>query len=236
MDLHKKQIAFNTAMNKYHQHKSYATIYKLTSILNVSMQFYLFIFLFTLDMNVYIFVAVFIWAYFLTDFINGYVHMYMDNNDRYNSIVGPFICSFHLHHRNPNYNDASIVEVYFSESGSKFWLVPYLMLTIYMGFLNLNPYLMATSILVGILSSVAEVSHFLSHNSSHVIVKTLQKMKILLSLDTHIKHHQSDNKSYAFLNGMSDFILDRIAQKMYHGYKNYSDLHAQTYEGKDTNK
>jgi len=130
MNINTKQVSFNNAMQKYHENKNYQYIYKLVSTLNISMQFYLFVVLFSLSIQCYIFLAIFIWSYFLTDFINGYVHMYMDNNDHYDSMVGPFIASFHLHHKTPKYKNFPIWRIYFNESGSKFWLIPFLMLTI----------------------------------------------------------------------------------------------------------
>jgi len=50
----------------------------------------------------------------------------------------------------------------------------------------------------------------------------------------HINHHKKDNQSYAFLNGTSDFLLDKIAKRFYGGYKENSDLDARTYRGEDT--
>jgi hypothetical protein len=173
-------------------------------------------------------------AYFITDFINGYVHMFMDNNDNYRSIMGPFIASFHLHHRHPDYRNFPIMRIYFNESGSKFWLLPFLMFTIMMSFLDINDELLFLLILVGILSSVAEVSHFLCHNSKSKFVTLLQDSHILLSQKHHANHHEKDNQSYAFLNGMSDFLLDKIAARVYGGYKENSDLHTKLYDGEDT--
>ena len=89
--------------------------------------------------------------------------------------------------------------------------------------------------MIGILSSVAEVSHYLCHNGSSKLVKTLQKYHILLSITHHEHHHQNENQSYAFLNGSSDFILDLIAKKLYSGYKDGSDKHFEHYEGIGTN-
>lgn len=234
MNLTQKQLAFNAAMQKYHENQRYQTIYKLVSLLNVSMQMYLFVFLFSLHIEWYFFTLVFVASYFMTDFINGYVHMYMDNNHGYESLLGPFIASFHLHHRTPSYRDFSIFRIYFNESGSKFWLVPFLMLTVVLTFFPVNPYFLLSLILIGILSSVAEVSHFLCHNSTHKVVLFLQKNHILLSMNHHSNHHEKDNQSYAFLNGMSDFLLDRIASRVYGGYKENSDLHAKAYVGTDT--
>jgi len=97
-----------------------------------------------------------------------------------------------------------------------------------------NAYLLLGLTLVGILSSVAEVSHFLCHNAKSKTVLFLQKIGLLLSMEHHHNHHAKDNQSYAFLNGMSDFLLDRIAKRFYGGYKENSDLHSEGYDGEDT--
>jgi len=235
MNIHKKQVSFNNAMKKYHENNIYQYLYTLVSILNVSMQLYLLVVLFSLSIEWYALLTIFIGSYFLTDFINGYVHMYMDNNDSYDSMVGPFIASFHLHHKTPTYREFPIWKIYFNESSSKFWLVPFLILTIVLSLLEVHTYLLVNLIFIGILSSVAEVSHFLCHNSNSKFVLFLQKINILLSMKHHRNHHEKDNQSYAFLNGMSDFILDKIASKLYGGYKEKTDLHAQAYVGQDTN-
>ena len=65
-------------------------------------------------------------AFFLADLINGLVHMYMDNNDNYDSLPGPLIAAFHLHHRTPLYKKNPLLLVYFNESGSKIWLAVFL--------------------------------------------------------------------------------------------------------------
>jgi len=78
------------------------------------------------------------------------------------------------------------------------------------------------------------VWHFLCHNSQSNVVLFLQKIKLLLPMEHHINHHKNDNQSYAFLNGTSDFLLDRIAKQFYNGYKEHSDLDATTYRGEDT--
>jgi len=221
-------------MDKYHNSKRYGYVYKIVSVLNVAMQFYLFFLLFSLDIPPFLWVLVLGIAYFLTDFINGYVHMYMDNNHNYSSIMGPFIASFHMHHRHPQYRSFPLLKIYFNESGSKFWLVFFLIITICLSFFEVNDYLLAVLIFIGILSSVAEVSHFLCHNGESKTVKFLQKTYFLLSPKHHKNHHLKDNQSYAFLNGMSDFLLDRIAKKVYKGYQNGADIHAMAYEGKDT--
>ena len=71
--------------------------------------------------------AAIIAAWLLTDFINGLVHIYMDHNDRYDSLAGPLVANFHLHHKTPLYRKNPLPIVYFMETGSKIWLVGYLL-------------------------------------------------------------------------------------------------------------
>ncbi len=229
-----KQQEFNDAMKSYHKHSYYGYIYKLVSVAVVTLQAILIVKLWGLDISWYAAsVALFI-AYFITDFINGLVHMYMDNNDNYTSVWGSFIASFHLHHKTTKYKDANLILIYFNESGAKFWLVLYLLALLLISTVNINSFLLIVLILVGVLSSVAEVSHYLCHNSSSKLVKLLQKYRILLPVAHHQKHHDNENESYAFLNGTSDFIIDDIAKKLYSGYKNGSDKHFEEYDGVGT--
>lgn len=176
--------------------------------------------------------ATFIVAYVLTDFINGLVHMYMDNNTHYSSLIGPFISSFHLHHSRLRYNYRSALKVYVYESGTKFWLLAYLIaLSCVQHTAGLNYSLNLCLVSVGILSSLAEVSHFWCHNATkkNKIIYRLQKYRILLAKQHHLAHHKQDNTHYAFLNGMTDPLLNKISHYCYAGYKNHADQHTQAY-------
>jgi len=232
--LKKKQKEFNKAMDDYHSHPYYQYIYKCISISVVVLQFLLILEIFELNISWYSSILALFIAYFLTDFINGWVHMYMDNNDNYSYPWGSFIASFHLHHQTSKYKNANLLFIYFNESGAKFWLVPYLLVVLWLSSLNIDPFTLLVLILIGILSSVAEVSHYLCHNGSSKLVTTLQKYRILLPMSHHEHHHKEENQSYAFLNGSSDFILDFIAKKLYRGYKEGSDKHFETYKGTGT--
>lgn len=176
-------------------------------------------------------------AYIFTDFINGFIHMYMDNNTNYKSIIGPFIAAFHMHHKQQRYKQRNPIFVYFMESGSKFWLVIYLGILICLqSKIYLFVYLNLFLITIGIFSSFAEVSHYWCHNSdkNNFVISKLQKLMILLPKKHHQEHHVNDNMNYAFLNGVTDPILNIIAKYLYTGYKNRSDLHALAYDGKQT--
>ncbi len=229
-----KQKEFNDAMKKYHQDKLYQYTYIFVSVVNITLEIVLLYIFTTLNISWVLLIFTFFIAYFLADFINGLVHLYMDNNDSYSSFFGVFIASFHLHHKTPEYKNNNLFLIYFNESGAKFWLAPYLLMVLFLYTLEINSVLLAVLILFGILSSFAEVSHYLCHNSKSKTVLFLQKIGLLLSMKHHKRHHNEDNNGYAFLNGMSDFLIDKIAEIFYEGYKNNSDKHYEMYKGRDT--
>ena len=174
-------------------------------------------------------------AYILADFINGCVHMYMDNNDHYDSPVGPLIANFHLHHKIPQYRKNNLLVVYFMESGSKLWLVVYLLLVAFLQqVVQVDPTVIFTLVYIGIFSSIAEVSHYLCHTSTSSVAGFLASCGLLLSKRHHARHHLQDNAHYAFLNGFTDPLLNLVAGVCYKGYKQNSDLHYAGYVAVDT--
>jgi hypothetical protein len=230
----KKQEEFNKAMKAYETHAYYKYIYKFVSIFIITFQIILLFKILPIEIGLFSFFLLLFVAYFLTDFINGWVHMYMDNNDNYSSKWGSFIASFHLHHQNDKYKNNNLLVIYFNESGAKIWLVFYLLFVYMLTFTALNSTFLLLLVLIGVLSSFAEVSHYLCHNSNSKTVHFLQNIRLLLPMSHHIKHHEEDNVRYAFLNGTSDFILDKIAKRLYSGYKDGTDKHYETYKGQGT--
>ena len=113
-------------------------------------------------------------------------------------------------------------------------MIPFQVITIGAYFAGLNEGVMILLTYFIVLSCIAEVSHFLCHNSESKVVHFLQNNHFLLSKKHHNFHHQKDNMNYAFLNGMTDPILNFIAKKYYRGYKTESDLHFGLYTGEDT--
>jgi hypothetical protein len=234
--------AFQKAMDKYNNCKIYS---KLSFYVSISVVILQLISLFLLWgiyktqfklSSVEIF-SLFIISYVVTDFINGLIHMYMDNNSNYESLFGPLIAAFHLHHKKPRYKKRHPLLVYFYESGAKLWLPFYLFFVIYIQInLELSFNISFCLVATGILSSFAEVSHYWCHNSNRAnfIVNTLQKYGVLLSKSHHKHHHCSDNTHYAFLNGITDPIINLIAAYLYNGYKNTTDIHVNAYEGPQT--
>lgn len=176
-------------------------------------------------------------SYVVADFVGGIAHMYMDNNVNYHSTFGPLIAAFHLHHQKPRYNKVNPLLVYFFESGTKWWLAGYLLaLIIAQATLTMPFYIQLFFVSFGVLSSFAEVSHYWCHqpHDEHSLIAFLQRHRLLLSKEHHAYHHKYDNQNYAFLNGMTDPLLNLIAKHQYHGYKESADRHAGAYTGRQT--
>jgi len=239
-----KSKNFQVAMETYHNNILYNKFFifvsiaivsiQSVSVLNLYQKFYI-----NNDFIDYLCMIVSIFfAYIAADFMSGAVHMYMDNNTNYKSIAGPFIAAFHMHHRNMKYKTRHPLMIYVIESGSKFWLVVYLGMVIFLQYqLSLVVFINIFLVAFGVFSSFAEVSHYWCHNAhnKNSIIKKLQKFKILLPKKHHLIHHTQDNVNYAFLNGVTDPILNILAKKFYKGYKNSSDRHAANYKGPQTN-
>lgn len=230
-----KTKEFQIAMDRYHASFMYKKIGLLVSIMVISLQFITALQFY--QMNVPIeplsLIIPFICAYILTDFINGLVHLFMDNNTHYHAIFGPLIATFHLHHVTPRYTDKHPLKVYFDETGSKIWLLFYLMILVIMQHTTTLPVGINFGLVCfGILSSVAEVSHYWCHNANnqHGLITLLQNYGVLLSKKHHRIHHTNDNMHYAFLNGITDPLINLIAKYFYDGYKSNSDLHAKAYQ------
>lgn len=230
-----KQNQFNYAMKLYETKPVYQNFNKIVSIINMLLQITLAFFIFQEKISLVWHIIVFFIAFYMTDFINGLVHMYMDNNENYNSIWGPFIASFHLHHKTPLYKKNPILLVYFNESGSKIWLAIFQILFVIGYFIiKINPVLAYGVIYFIILSCIAEVSHYSCHVSESKLGEFLRKIGFLMNKKHHAKHHLQDNVNYAFLSGISDTLINVIAKKYYGGYKNSTDKHYENYSGSGT--
>lgn len=227
-----KEAEFARAMDRYYRNPFYNKIGLLVSTIIVTLQVVsLAAVQWSTDMVSFMTVVVFVTTYVVTDFVNGLVHMVMDNSDDYDSIIGPLVASFHLHHKKPKYTDRHWALIYFLESGMKNWLVVYLgFLVTAQSILTVPPLLSFALVMFGIFSSLAEVSHYLCHNSQSRLVRLLQKMCVLLGPEHHDLHHTQDNKNYAFLNGITDPALNWIAKHAVGGYVHRTDLHWKSYE------
>ena len=238
--LHEVKInEFQTAMDRYHNRIFYQKIGLFVSLLVVSLQITTAIQFYQLYPLIHPvkLILPFILAYLLADFISGLAHLYMDNNTHYKSVLGPLIAAFHLHHLTPRYTDRHPCKIYFYESGTKYWLVLYLGLLVWIQHrVELPIELNFCLVSFGILSSIAEVSHYCCHSShnKHRLIQLLQKYRILLCKRHHLVHHITDNKNYAFLNGLTNPLINWIAKHWYEGYKSHADLHAKAYTGTQT--
>lgn len=226
-----KQIQFVAAMQRYEGDWVYPFINKIVSWLNISLQIFLLILAVRLDIGMIWHVFAVVVAFVLADLVSGLVHLYMDHNDHYASVVGPFIAAFHLHHDTPRYTDRSLIHVYVDESGSKQWLVVFLMLFSFLFlFTATPPLLLCIGAYFAVFSSLSELSHYLCHNSSAKSVRLFQRLWILLPKRHHMQHHLVDNVNYAFLNGMSDPLINWIARNFYSGYRSGTELHTALYQ------
>ncbi|PKN18261.1 MAG: hypothetical protein CVU71_12175 [Deltaproteobacteria bacterium HGW-Deltaproteobacteria-6] len=232
MNLELKQKQFNAAMILYENKKRYRLLGVCVSIANIALQIYTLFHALRLSIGLGWQIVSIIAAYLITDFVNGLVHLYMDHNDHYESWAGPLIANFHLHHKTPRYQDNNLFVVYFTETGSKVWMIFYLAAVAVLFHLSgINPVLLYTLTYIGILSSVAEVSHYLCHNSMSAPAMFLARIRLLLSKRRHARHHLEDNISYTFLNGITDPLVNFIARRYFTGYKNHTDLHYAAYTG-----
>ncbi|MDP2867148.1 MAG: fatty acid desaturase CarF family protein [Elusimicrobiota bacterium] len=230
MDLETKRKQFNSAMELYEGRRIYRVFGWFIAAANISLQVLLLVRALELSIGPARQLAALAAAYLLTDFLNGLVHLYTDNIDNYAWLGGPLIANFHLHHKTPRYIDRGLAAVYFFETGSKVWLVPFLCAVVLLSYQpGLNPVLLYALVYTGILSSVAEVSHYLAHNSLSPAAAFLARAGLLLPKRRHARHHIEDNAGYTFLNGFTDPLVDLIARKYYTGYKNGTDLHYSKY-------
>lgn len=233
----RKQLEFNAAMERYNSRNLYQWCNVFVSITNIALQIYLVARLWPLHTGVGQQLCALLVAIPVTDFVNGLVHMYMDCNDRYDSVVGPLVANFHLHHKTPQYRKNNLLMVYFTETGSKVWLIGYQAgIVLLLQVPGIPAVLLFTLVYIGILSSVAEVSHYLCHSSTAPLSRFLGDNGILLSKRHHACHHLQDNTNYAFLNGMSDPLLNLIATRFSPGYKQTTDQHFAHYDQVDKDK
>lgn len=233
--LTEKQAQFNAAMARFERHWPYRRTKDAVAVIVVALQLAMLALVSSRPIGPAAQVAVFVAAYALADFVNGWVHLYMDNSENYASTMGPFFASFHLHHRTPKYRRRPILIVYCSEAGSKLWLAgAEVLMTAGIWFGFVPPWMAYLLFYFAVLSCVAEVSHYLCHVPQTQLSRLLGRLRLILPARYHARHHREDNVQYAFLNGMSDPVLDWIARRWYSGYKATTDTHYAHYTGGDT--
>jgi hypothetical protein len=233
--LTEKQQQFNAAMEKYETMPGYQLVGNVVSFVNTTLQAALAVLAFRHSIGPLGQVLTFAAALVLADFVNGLVHMYMDNNENYESLAGPLVASFHLHHKTPRYKQNPLPVVYYHESGSKIWLAFFLAIAVagvWQG--AITGAAAYGALYFSVLSCVAEVSHYCCHSQQPGAVRLLGRARILLPIRHHMRHHFEDNVNYAFLNGSTDPLLNVIARAMCRGYKNTTDTHYAMYTGAGT--
>lgn len=230
--LRRKQDEFLRAIELYETVPFYKRTGIAISVANVSLQVWLVFHGMRGWSGILPEVAAFVAAVLVADFVNGVVHLVMDRSSGYRSFVGPFVANFHLHHRIPAYRRRNLFAVYFLESGSKFWLVAWLAVAALV-----LPVVATWSsawahflVWVGLLSSWAEVSHYMCHTTRYGIQGFLERIGLVLSRRHHSRHHAEDNVEYAFLNGWTNPVLNVLARLVSPGYKTTTDLHTALYK------
>lgn len=108
-----KQKQFNTAMELYNSRKVYKSFDILVSVSNIALQLCSLYLVMSFSIGFIWQMVALILAFLIADFVNGLVHLYMDSNDAYDSIAGPLIANFHLHHKSPRDVKDSLIGVYF---------------------------------------------------------------------------------------------------------------------------
>lgn len=237
------QRDFVHAMHLYTTRRVYGRIHALVATINMAMPLWLVwaawpvAAAWPLWLQLGAAIGICVCTYAAADFVNGWVHLHMDHQSQYRSMWGPWIAQFHLHHATPRYRSQAAWRVYVGESGHKIWLA---LLQLGAGGALLHglhttqtTQTAHTSGAVAALalsafavwSCAAEVSHYWAHNGQGPLVQRLQSWRLLLPRAHHMRHHQQDNTHYAFLNGMSDKLLNAIARRCYSGYKQHSDTH-----------
>ncbi len=215
-----KQEQYQLAMEKFERHPVYRNLGTVVAAVIVVLPW---------ESASLAWIPLFLFAYVLADFVNGLIHMMMDNADDYTSVIGPLVAAFHQHHHVPKYRDRPVLLVFLAENGMKNWLAVY-MIALVAAFSFLPAALAFTLLAFSLLSSFAELAHYLCHNSTHWFVRLLQSARVILHPEHHRVHHEADNTHYAFLNGMTNPIVNWIARRVYpDGYVETTDAHSAPY-------
>jgi len=230
--LRRKQEEFLRAISLYETVPFYKWTGIAVSVANVSLQAWLVFHGMRGWSGILSEVAAFVAAVLVADFVNGVVHLVMDRASGYRSFVGPFVANFHLHHRIPAYRRRNLFAVCFLESGSKFWLVAWLAVTalVLPVVMSWSPAWAHFLVWTGILSSWAEVSHYMCHTTRYRAQGALERIGLVLSRRGHSRHHAEDNVDYAFLNGWTNPVLNILAKRISPGYKAGTDQHMALYK------
>lgn len=237
LQLTDKQRQYNAAMKKYENMPAYLWPGWVVSSIVVGGQALLAVLVIPQSIGVFRQALTFVAAYVLADFVNGLAHMYMDNADDYEAPWGSLVAAFHLHHRTPVYKIKPLIGVYWHESGSKIWLALLQVILVPLVWTGGVSGAAAWGLFYfSVLSSIAEVSHYLCHvTTANGFERFLGRAGLLMSIRYHARrHHTGDNINYAFLNAMTDPLIDLIAKRLYVGYRTTTDTHYAFYTGADT--
>jgi hypothetical protein len=153
-------------------------------------------------------------GWYTSDLYLGIVHIYLDNKkiEKITNFHEELIYSFqYSHHINPKafINNISI----YACSGELSIIIASFINMFLFYFLsqNNNYKLFITTTFFG--TMIGQVAHGFAHmnyNELNIIIKILQKCKIIISNKEHNQHHIKGFLKYGILNGWSSFVLDYL--------------------------
>ena len=163
--------------------------------------------------NIFSFIPI-LFGWYMADLSDGLLHIYADNRKIYKitNFHEEVVYSFqYSHHVNPKSFINNVI--IFSCSGELFKIIYSFGFMFLLYFLNYSYYykIFITTWSFGIM--LGQVIHGFAHmnyNELNIIIKILQKCKIILSNEKHNKHHIQVELNYAILNGWSNPLINYL--------------------------
>jgi hypothetical protein len=163
--------------------------------------------------NIFSFIPIFLGLY-ISDLYFGIVHVYLDNRKIYKitNFHEELVYSFqYSHHITPKAFINNVI--IFSCSGELTIIVTAWINTFLLYFLshNNNYKLITTTMCLG--SIFGQINHGFAHmnyNELSILIKFLQKCKIILTTEEHNKHHIEGQLNYGLVNGWSNPLMNYL--------------------------
>ena len=145
---------------------------------------------------------------YLTDFISGLLHIFLDDYTGDNSYIKPHAKGFQNHHADPKEFTQRPIFTVFTEPGHS--VILFNLINSY--FLNFY-FLLFTGLV-----NIVQLSHYQAHCINHKTFSkpiaycfiTLQKYGLILSTESHSKHHQTFDNNFCILTGWANPVLNKL--------------------------
>jgi len=144
---------------------------------------------------------------YISDFVSGLLHIFLDDYKGENPYIKPHALGFQNHHKNPKEFTERPIFTVFTETGQSVLL-----------FNILNSYFLSFYFLIFTgLINIVQLSHYQAHCINHNTFSKpvsdvfifLQKYGLILSTDSHSKHHQTYDNNFCILTGWANPLLNR---------------------------